>query len=89
MGQIWLALLAPMGSPAWCPCLVARPLDRWPKGRVIVGMTGLTAAFTAADPLAFGERHTAATALLGTGAVCCGGLGHCRVTDTAIVGGDA
>ncbi|CFR95240.1 putative integral membrane protein [Mycobacterium tuberculosis] len=49
--------------------LVARPLDRWPKGAVIVGMTGLTAAFTLLTALAFGERHTAATALLGTGAI--------------------
>jgi predicted MFS family arabinose efflux permease len=49
--------------------LVARPLDRRPKGAVILCMAGLTAAFVVLTVLAFGGQLTAATALIGTGAI--------------------
>lgn len=49
--------------------VVARPLDRRPKRAVIVCMAGLTAAFVLLTALAFGGRATAATALVGTGAI--------------------
>jgi predicted MFS family arabinose efflux permease len=49
--------------------LVARPLDRRPHGAIILCMAGLTAAFVVLTVLAFGGRATAATALLGTGAI--------------------
>jgi predicted MFS family arabinose efflux permease len=49
--------------------LVARPLDRRPKGAVLLCMAGLTAAFVVLTALAFGGRPAAATALIGTGAI--------------------
>jgi predicted MFS family arabinose efflux permease len=49
--------------------LVARPLDRRPRGAVILCMGGLTAAFVVLAALAFGGRATAAVALIGTGAI--------------------
>jgi predicted MFS family arabinose efflux permease len=49
--------------------LVARPLDRRPRGAVILCMAGLTAAFVVLTALAFGGQPTAATALIGTGAI--------------------
>ncbi|OSC42000.1 MFS transporter [Mycobacterium decipiens] len=49
--------------------VVARPLDRSPKGAAIVGMAGLTAALIALTALAFGGYRTAATALVGAGAI--------------------
>jgi predicted MFS family arabinose efflux permease len=49
--------------------LVARPLDRRPKGAIILCMAGLTAAFVVLTVLAFGGRTAAATALIGTGAI--------------------
>jgi predicted MFS family arabinose efflux permease len=49
--------------------VVARPLDRRPKWAVIVCMAGLAAAFVVLTALAFGGRPTAATALVGTGAI--------------------
>jgi predicted MFS family arabinose efflux permease len=49
--------------------LVARPLDRRPKGAIILCMAGLTAAFVVLTALAFGGRTTAATALIGTAAI--------------------
>lgn len=52
--------------------LVARPLDRRPRGAIIVCMAGLTAAFVVLTALAFGGR-TAAThysmVLIGAGAI--------------------
>lgn len=50
--------------------LVARPLDRRPRGAVILCMAGLTAAFVVLTALAFGDRTTTvATALIGTAAI--------------------
>ncbi|MCW2659528.1 MAG: conserved integral rane protein [Mycobacterium sp.] len=49
--------------------LVARPLDRRPKGAVLICMAGLTAAFVVLTALAFGGGRAAATALIGTGAI--------------------
>jgi predicted MFS family arabinose efflux permease len=49
--------------------LVARPLDRRPRGAVLLCMTGLTAAFVVLTVLAFGGQPTAVTALIGTGAI--------------------
>jgi predicted MFS family arabinose efflux permease len=49
--------------------LVARPLDHRPRGAIILGMAGLTAAFVVLTALAFGGQTTAATALIGTGAI--------------------
>jgi len=49
--------------------LVARPLDRRPRGAIILCMAGLTAAFVVLTALAFGGRTAAATALIGTGAI--------------------
>jgi predicted MFS family arabinose efflux permease len=49
--------------------LVARPLDRRPRGAVILCMAGLTAAFVVLTALAFGGRATAAAALIGTAAI--------------------
>jgi predicted MFS family arabinose efflux permease len=49
--------------------LVARPLDRRPKGAVLLCMTGLTAAFVVLTVLAFGGQPTAVTALIGTAAI--------------------
>ncbi len=49
--------------------LVARPLDRRPRGAVILCMAGLTAAFVVLTALAFGGKPAAATALIGTGAI--------------------
>jgi predicted MFS family arabinose efflux permease len=49
--------------------LVARPLDRRPRGAVLLCMTGLTAAFVMLTVLAFGGQPTAVTALIGTGAL--------------------
>ncbi|ORV81327.1 MFS transporter [Mycobacterium interjectum] len=49
--------------------LVARPLDRRPRGAVILCMAGLTAAFVVLTALAFGGAPAAATALIGTAAI--------------------
>ncbi|MEY8018514.1 MFS transporter [Mycobacterium servetii] len=49
--------------------LVARPLDRRPRGAIICCMAGLTAAFAVLTALAFGGRLNAATVLIGTGAI--------------------
>jgi predicted MFS family arabinose efflux permease len=49
--------------------MVARPLDRRPRGAVILCMTGLTAAFVLLTTLAFGGHHTATTLLVGIGAI--------------------
>lgn len=50
--------------------LVARPLDRRPKGAIIVCMAGLTAAFVLLSALAFGWHNSATTALVvGTAAI--------------------
>ena len=49
--------------------LVARPLDRRPRGAIICCTAGLTAAFVLLTVLAFGEQPTAATALIGTAAI--------------------
>jgi predicted MFS family arabinose efflux permease len=49
--------------------LVARPLDRRPRGAVILCMAGLTAAFVVLTALAFGGAPAAATALVGTAAI--------------------
>ncbi len=50
--------------------LVARPLDRRPKGAIILCMTGLTAALVLLTALAFGGQLSALTALaVGTGAI--------------------
>ncbi|MCV7101464.1 MFS transporter [Mycobacterium palustre] len=48
--------------------MVARPLDRRPRGAVIVCMAGLTAAFVVLTALAFGQP-TPVAALIGTGAI--------------------
>ncbi|MDP7704458.1 MULTISPECIES: MFS transporter [unclassified Mycobacterium] len=50
--------------------LVARPLDRRPKGAIIVCMAGLTAALALLSALAFGWQRSATTALVvGTAAI--------------------
>ncbi len=49
--------------------LVARPLDRRPRGAIIFCMAGLTAAFTVLTTLAFWGRPAAATVLIGVGAI--------------------
>jgi len=49
--------------------LVARLLDRRPRGAVLLCMVGLTAAFVVLTVLAFGGQPTAVTALIGTGAI--------------------
>ncbi|HTY32213.1 MFS transporter [Mycobacterium sp.] len=52
--------------------LVARPLDRRPRGAVLLCMAGLTAAFVVLTALAFGGVPAAArysVALIGTGAI--------------------
>ena len=49
--------------------LVARPLDRRPRGAIIFCMAGLTAAFTVLTALAFWGRPAAATVLIGAGAI--------------------
>ncbi|OCB44885.1 MFS transporter, partial [Mycobacterium malmoense] len=49
--------------------LVARPLDRRPKGAIIGCMAGLTAAFVVLTALALGGRPAAAAALIGTAAI--------------------
>jgi predicted MFS family arabinose efflux permease len=50
--------------------LVARPLDRRPKGAIILCMAGLTAAFVLLTALAFGGHLSALTVLaVGTGAI--------------------
>jgi predicted MFS family arabinose efflux permease len=50
--------------------MVARPLDRRPKGAVIFCMAGLTAAFVLLSSLAYGWHRSAVTALVvGTGAI--------------------
>ena len=49
--------------------LVARHLDRRPKGAIILCMAGLTAAFVVLTALAFGGRTAVATAVIGTGAI--------------------
>lgn len=48
--------------------MVARPLDRRPRGAVILCLAGLTAAFVVLTALAFGQA-TPAAALIGTGAI--------------------
>ncbi|WP_369817725.1 MFS transporter [Mycobacterium sp. 852002-30065_SCH5024008] len=49
--------------------MVARPLDRRPKGAIIGCMTGLTAALVVLTALALGGRPAAAAALIGTAAI--------------------
>lgn len=49
--------------------LVARPLDRRPRGAIIVCMAGLTAAFAVLTVLAFWGRPALATVLIGVGAI--------------------
>jgi predicted MFS family arabinose efflux permease len=49
--------------------LVASPLDRRPRGAIILCMAGLTAAFVVLTALAFGGRTAVATALIGTAAI--------------------
>jgi len=49
--------------------LVARPLDRRPRGAIILCMAGLTAAFAVLTALAFSGRGAAATVLIGVGAI--------------------
>jgi predicted MFS family arabinose efflux permease len=49
--------------------MVARPLDRRPRGAVICCMAGLTAAFVLLTALAFGGHRTATTLLVGIGAI--------------------
>jgi predicted MFS family arabinose efflux permease len=66
--QAWLLAAYGVAGLLSVP-LVARPLDRRPKGAVILCMAGLTAAFVVLTALAFGGRTTAATALIGTAAI--------------------
>ncbi|ODR04326.1 MFS transporter [Mycobacterium sherrisii] len=66
--QAWLLAAYGLAGLLSVP-LVARPLDRRPRSAVIVCMAGLTAAFVVLTALAFGDRTTAATALIGTGAI--------------------
>jgi predicted MFS family arabinose efflux permease len=49
--------------------MVARPLDRRPRGAVICCMAGLTAAFVLLTTLAFGGHRTVTTLLVGIGAI--------------------
>ncbi|OBI87805.1 MFS transporter [Mycobacterium sp. 1245805.9] len=49
--------------------LVARPLDRRPRGAVLLCMAGLTAAFVVLTALAFGGGRGVVTALIGIGAI--------------------
>jgi predicted MFS family arabinose efflux permease len=49
--------------------MVARPLDHWPRGAVLVCMGSLTTAFVVLTALAFGGHRTVATVLIGTGAI--------------------
>jgi len=49
--------------------LVARPLDRRPRGTVLVCMSGLTVALAVLTVLAVGARPSAATALVGICAI--------------------
>ena len=49
--------------------LVARPLDRRPRGAILSCTAGLTAAFLLLTLLAFGGRPTPGMALIGTGAI--------------------
>ena len=49
--------------------LVARPLDRRPRGAVISCMAGLTAALALLTALAFGGHRTVTTLLVGIGAI--------------------
>jgi predicted MFS family arabinose efflux permease len=49
--------------------LVARPLDRRPRGAIIFCMAGLTVAFTVLTTLAFWGRPALATVLIGVGAI--------------------
>jgi len=48
--------------------LVARPLDRRPRGAVILCMAGLTGAFVVLTALAFSGQTSVATAVIGTAA---------------------
>jgi predicted MFS family arabinose efflux permease len=67
--QAWL--LAAYGvAGVLAVTMVARPLDRRPKGAVIFCMAGLTAAFVLLSSLAYGWHRSAVTALVvGTGAI--------------------
>ncbi len=49
--------------------LVARPLDRRPRGAIIACMAGLTAVFVVLTGLAFGGEPAVATVLIGTCAI--------------------
>ncbi|HWF30814.1 MAG TPA: MFS transporter [Mycobacterium sp.] len=49
--------------------LAARPLDRRPRGAIILCMAGLTGAFVVLTALAFSGQASAATAVLGTAAI--------------------
>ncbi len=49
--------------------LVARPLDRWPKGAVVCCLAGLTAAFGLLTVLAFGGQPGSVMALVGVVAI--------------------
>jgi predicted MFS family arabinose efflux permease len=66
--QAWLLAAYGVAGLLSVP-LVARPLDRRPRGAIILCMAGLTAAFVVLTVLAFGGQPTAATALIGTGAI--------------------
>lgn len=66
--QAWLLAAYGLAGLLSVP-LVARPLDRRPRSAVILCMTGLTGAFVVLTALAFGDRTTAATALIGTAAI--------------------
>jgi predicted MFS family arabinose efflux permease len=49
--------------------LVARPLDHWPRGALLLCMTGLTIPFVVLAPLAFGGQSGVLTVVIGTGAI--------------------
>lgn len=49
--------------------LVARPLDRKPKGAILLCMAGLTAPFVVLAALAFHGHTNVATVIIGTGAI--------------------
>jgi predicted MFS family arabinose efflux permease len=49
--------------------LVARPLDSRPRGAILFCIGGLTIAFVMLTALAFGGKHSVATALIGTGTI--------------------
>jgi predicted MFS family arabinose efflux permease len=66
--QAWLLAAYGIAGVIAVP-LVARPLDRRPKGALIICMAGLTAAFVVLTVLAFGGHLTAATALVGVAAI--------------------